>query len=384
MARWWNIFGAAGNRNDKVMLVTDRGDNYTPWNGNLYKSDIVRSAIRPKVKAIGKLTPVHIREGTDGLKVNPELYIKRLLEEPNPYCSGQMFMERMITQLEMTCNAFALIYRDSDGIPLQLYQIIASNVEAIREEGKEIMLRFMLPRGKVLTVAYADVIHLRSDYNDHDIFGTSRSDALKSVMEIINSSDQSVVNAVKRSSVIKWILKFKSSLKKDDRDMQVKEFVDSYLDASKEGGAAYSDPRYDLEQVKTDTYVPATPQQEKAVQRIYSFFGTNDKIVQSRYTEDEWNAYFEAEIEPCAMQAAGEFTRKLFSPRERGHGNKIVFDSMDLSFASMATKLSLMQMVDRGALTANEWRRVLNLPPLEGGDQIVRRLDTAPVQSTAK
>ena len=45
----------------------------------------------------------------------------------------------------------------------------------------------------------------------------------------------------------------------------------------------------------------------------------------------------------------------------------------------MATKLNLMQMVDRGALTPNGWRQVLNLPPVDGGDNIIRRLDTAVV-----
>jgi len=35
--------------------------------------------------------------------------------------------------------------------------------------------------------------------------------------------------------------------------------------------------------------------------------------------------------------------------------------------------------VDRGALTPNEWRKILNLGPIEGGDKPVRRLDTAPV-----
>jgi hypothetical protein len=45
----------------------------------------------------------------------------------------------------------------------------------------------------------------------------------------------------------------------------------------------------------------------------------------------------------------------------------------------MATKLNLVQMVDRGALTPNEWREVMNLPPIAGGDEAIRRLDTAVV-----
>ena len=33
-------------------------------------------------------------------------------------------------------------------------------------------------------------------------------------------------------------------------------------------------------------------------------------------------------------------------------------------------------MVDRGAMTPNEWRAVLNMAPIEGGDEPIRRLDT--------
>lgn len=36
------------------------------------------------------------------------------------------------------------------------------------------------------------------------------------------------------------------------------------------------------------------------------------------------------------------------------------------------TKLELVQMVDRGAMTPNEWRAVLNLGPVEGGDKPIR------------
>ena len=35
-------------------------------------------------------------------------------------------------------------------------------------------------------------------------------------------------------------------------------------------------------------------------------------------------------------------------------------------------------MVDRGAMTRNERKKILNLNPIDGGDIPVRRLDTAP------
>jgi hypothetical protein len=75
-----------------------------------------------------------------------------------------------------------------------------------------------------------------------------------------------------------------------------------------------------------------------------------------------------------------EFTRKLFTRKERGHGNKIIFEASSLQYASMKTKLNLLNMVDRGAMTPNEWRKVMNLGPIEDGDKPIRRLDTQPVE----
>ena len=45
----------------KYKMITDEGDGFYAWNGNLYQSDIVRAAIRPKARSIGKATAKHIR-----------------------------------------------------------------------------------------------------------------------------------------------------------------------------------------------------------------------------------------------------------------------------------------------------------------------------------
>jgi len=177
---------------------------------------------------------------------------------------------------------------------------------------------------------------------------------------------------------LRWTMKFKQALKPSDIEKNVQEFSERYLSLANDSGILPQDPRFDVEPVRDggQQYVPASPLQQRAVERIYSFFRVNEAIVQARYDENEWLAYYEAEIAPQAQQMSEEFTRKLFSRRERGFGNRIVFDATALTFASMQTKLGLVQMVDRGALTPNEWRRILNLPPIEGGDKPIRRLDT--------
>ena len=368
----------------RVELMQDQGNGFYSWDGRIYYSDIIRSCIRPKVKAIGKLTAKHIRtsETEEGKKieVNPLLHIKFLLEEPNPLMTMQLFQEKMETQLCLNNNAFALIYRDENGQPIQLYPIIASSVEAVYK-GNDLYLKFYLSNGKIFVFPYSDIIHLKADYNENDIFGTPYIDSIKPLMEIVNTTDQGIVKAVKNSGIIRWLLKIMNSARPEDIKNTAKNFADSFLNTQGDSlGVAAVDAKVEAQQITPTDYVPNAAQMDRTTARLQSFFNTNNNIVQSKYTEDEWVSYFEAEIEPDARRWAEEMTRKLFTRRERGFGNKIYYEAGSLQYASMSTKLQLQAMVDRGAMTPNEWREAFNLAPVPGGDVPVRRLDTQPVE----
>ena len=146
----------------RVKLITEHGGWYRTWDGNLYRSDIVRAAIRPKAKAIGALSAMHIRETAEGMQINPEPYLRLLLEEPNPYCGGQMFRERLATLLQLNNNAFVQIVRDEYGLPAQLYIIPAATAEAMLKPDGRLWMRFQMTDGKLLELPYSDVIHPRT------------------------------------------------------------------------------------------------------------------------------------------------------------------------------------------------------------------------------
>lgn len=368
---------------DRIQMVTQTGEGIYAWSGKLYDSDIVRSCIRPKAKAVGKLTAKHIRDNSAGFAINPDPYMRFLLEEPNPYMTGQVFQEKLATQLQLNNNAFALIIRNNDGLPVELYPIPATGVDAVYDKAGNLLLRCTMRNGKVFTFDYSDVIHIRQDFNDKDIFGTSPMAALKPLMEIVTTTDQGIVNAIKNSAVIRWLLKFTTNVNDEDRKKRTKEFAESFLEIDKTSGVASTDGKMEAQQVNPNDYVPNALQMDRTTKRIMNYFGTNPEIVASDYDENQWNAYYEAEIEPLAVQMSGEYTRKLFTRRERGFGNSIIFEASSLQYASMNTKLNLYQVVDRGAMLPNEWRRILgNLGPIEGGDKPIRRLDTMPVEAT--
>lgn len=363
-------------------MVTERGEGFYSYNGNLYASDIVRSCIRPKTQAIGKAVAKHIRTDQVTTQVNPEVYIRFLLEEPNPYMSGQMLQEKLANQLALNNNAFALIERNENGLATSIYPINSSSVEALENNQGQVFLRFLI-RGKYYTFKYSDVIHLRRDFNGNDIFGENPAKALTQLMDIISTTDQGIVKAIKNSNIIKWLLKFNTTLREEDIKRQTKEFVDSFLSIDSEAsGAAATDAKFDAQQVDPKNYVPNSTQTKGTVDRIYSFFNTNENIIQSSYNEDQWISYYEAEIEPVLIQMSNEFTRKLFTRRERGFGNKIIFESSNLNFASMQTKLNLVQFVDRGIMNPDEVRAILNMAPIPDGlgQAYIRRLDTREIE----
>lgn len=385
------IFSRFQNRSPtgtSYKLMSENNSLYV-WNGNIYKSDIVRAAIRPYVNAVGKLVAKHIRDtivpdGTHTMQINPDAAIRFLLEDPNPYMTGQKFQERMATQLKLNGNAFALIARDDMSNPIGLYPLNATQVDADYRADGSLYLKFTINDGrssKLYTFDYDDVIHLRGDYGDsNDLFGASPVESLLPLMEIVGTTDRGIVNAIKNSSVVRWLLKFTNSMRPEDLDAQAQKFAANFLSTEKGTGVAATDAKADAQQVDPKDYVPNAAQMDRTTQRIYSTFNTNQNIVMSSYTEDQWNAYYESQVEPDVRQFGDVMTRKVFSRRQRGFGNKIVYEASNLATASMNTKLGLLAMVDRGAMTPNEWRSTLNLSPLPGGDNPIRRLDTAEVE----
>ena len=298
--------------------------------------------------------------------------------------TGQMLQEKLATQLCLNSNAFALIIRDDMGNPVEIYPVVARTAEAVYSESGRLSLRFVMNNNKIYTFPYEDIIHLRQDFNENDIFGTPIAPVLTPLLEVVTTTDQGVINAIKNSSIIRWLLKFSNSMRKEDLKSQAKDFADNFLATSEGMGVAAVDAKADATQINPTDYVPNAAQMDRTTKRIFDLFNTNEAIVSSDYTENQYNSYFDAEVEPVLIQLGGEYTRKLFTRRERVFGNKIVFEASSWDSASISTKLNLQAMVDRGALTPNEWRATFNLAPVPGGDDPIRRLDTAAVDSSEK
>ena len=120
-----------------------------------------------------------------------------------------------------------------------------------------------------------------------------------------------------------------------------------------------------IQQIKQESYKIDADQMKVIDTNVFNYFGVNEKILQNSAFGDEWLAFYEGAIEWLAIQLSDVLTRMLYSDRERQFGNRIWFSSNRLQYMSNADKMNaIAQMADRGLMTRNELREILNLTPL--------------------
>ena len=117
--------------------------------------------------------------------------------------------------------------------------------------------------------------------------------------------------------------------------------------------------------------------QEKLIRNnVYNYFGVNEDVMQSKAYGDAWSAFYENVIEPFAIQFSEVVTKMLFTLREQAEGARITATSNRLQYMTNADKLNVSaQMLDRGLMTRNEIREIWNLPPVDGGDEMLVRAE---------
>ena len=294
-----------------------------------------------------------------------------MLSYPNRYMNMYDFLYKVGTHREEKDNAFIYFNKET----YELFPISASVIELVESKSNELFAKFHFRTGKQVTIPFEDLIIIRKHFNKRDIFGDN-SNSLKNTMEVIDTVDQGIVKAVKRSASLRGILKWKSVMRKEDIKEQTDNFIEDYLNIDNDGGVASVDPRCEFEQLKSESYVPNKMQMDSAKERIYSYFGTNEKIVQSKFSEEEWNAYYENTIEPVAIQLSLEFSNKIFSDNKQGHGNEIIFEANRLQYASNNTKVEVSRLLtDIGAASLDQILEIFNMAPI-GGEEGKRRVQT--------
>ena len=180
-----------------------------------------------------------------------------------------------------------------------------------------------------------------------------------------------MINAIRTTQHIRGIVKStKAMLKPEDVKKMRDQFVTDFIRNGDRSGIGGLDATTDFTPVKIEPTTASDSQVKIIDGKLLSYFGVSENIIQSKYSEDEWNAFYESVLEPIGLQMSLEFSNKLFTPTEKYFGNEIIFESNRLQYASNSTKIQLLRF-GTNIMTQNELREIFNLAPREDGDVIL-------------
>lgn len=346
---------------------------FTSFGRNIYTNDVVRACIRCLAEHSSKANVKVVRR-TDKGRVEGDLRLQRMIQfRPNLYMNGKDFIYKVRTLLEINNIAFIYINRDDTGRCTGLYPMPAAQYEAVDYMGG-LYIKFNFSNGNTMTHSWEDLAVLRKDYNTSDIWGDS-NDAILTSLDLLNTTNEGMANAIKSTANLRGILKStKAMLSPEDAKKQKDRFVEDYMTMANGSGIASLDATQDFKELSLQPHIANYKSVEELRLNIYRYFGVNEDVILAKETAEQRESFYESKIETFLIALGMELTNKIYSDREKGFGNEIIYESNKMQFASNQTKLGMVQLIDRGILTINEYREILNLSPVDGGDvRIIRK-----------
>lgn len=350
---------------------------FTSYSGGVYEMDLTRTAINSFATHCSKLKP----------EVTGSAYksLERTLQfKPNAFMDTTKFIARIATILECEHTAFIVPVEDKYGIICGLYPIRPAMCEVVEVAG-QVYLRYTFANGEKAAIEFERVGIMTSHQYKDDLFGEDNT-TMTPTMQLIHTSNESIINAVKNSANIRFMAKIANMLKPEDIKKERERFTEDNLSADNKSGMIIYDGKFsELKQVESKPYTPNALQMQQITDNVCTHFGTNIDILQNKFTEEQWNAYYEGKIEPFALQLSLVITNMLCSNRQLAVNNMITFSANRLQYASNATKLQVStQLFDRGLINRNSVMDIWNMAHVEDGEKYYIRKEYTEVNELDK
>lgn len=344
--------------NQYFRLLTGYAPVFTTWDGQLYESELVRSAIDARSRHISKLS-VRI----DGA-AQPKLKT-RLSKRPNDYQTWSQLLYRLNTLLDMKNTAFLLPAYDRFGNVVGVTTVYTEHWELLDVNGTP-WIRFYFDHGRH-TAEQLDRVGIMTKFQyRNDLFGESNK-ALTDTMKLINIQNQGIEEGVKSAATYRFMAKITNFSRPEDLAKERQRFTEENFAKDAKGGGLLLFPNTyaDIKQIEAKPFVVDADHAKIIRESVYEYFGVNEDILTNKFNAETWSAFYEGAIEPFAVQFSQTMTKMLFTLREQSQGNLLMATANRLQYMSNADKLNVSaQMADRGLMTRNEIRQIWNLPPL--------------------
>ena len=365
------LFGNRPQPKSKIEESFKMLDGYKPvftsFQGGIYESELIRSAINARATHISKL-----KVETYG-SARPALQNK-LKNGPNEFQTWSQFQYRLSTLLDVHNTAFICPVFDQYGQPSGIYTPLPSRCEIIQyDDVPYLRYEFGNAQKAAVELMYCGIL-TKYQYRS-DFFGENNH-ALKNTLDLIHIQDQGIQEGVKSAASYRFMAKMTNFAKAEDLAKERQRFTEQNFSKDAKGGGLLLFPNIysDIKQIDAKPWIVDAEQRKAIEANVYRYYGVNDDILTNKFDSENWSAFYEGAIEPFAIQEAEVLKKMFFTIREQSNGNGVSVTANRLQYLSNKDKLNVSsQMLDRGIMSINDVREIWNLPPVDGGDvRIIR------------
>jgi HK97 family phage portal protein len=366
------VFGKS--KPDNKLKKINYLDLFTPFFSGVYKPDFNTtyvSGVSTHSRHISKAKP-YIKHKDKGLQ-NGKEYINYLLNnKPNPLMSAPVLWKTLGRNYFMDNIALAYLEWDYDDYKAPLKGIWpldfdSHSLECRISESGELFVSFTL-EGIKRTAGLDDLIILVREVDPSSIFG-KRSEAVDSVLKVLQTQYEGVEQAIRTSAFIRFIVTSTTPLSNMQKEEKAKYFANTYL-GKDSSGVVYVDQAQQVTKVDSQAKYANAEEMKEFKNDIYCYLGISEKIIKAEYSEDEWQAYYESALEPFFIELEAELTNKILTSDDVRNGYEILIDANRLHSASLKTRKDIaLAYMKLPVYKPNVVTDLLFLPTLKNGDK---------------
>ena len=334
---------------------------FTDYDGGVYEMERTRACIHSFATHCSKLLPTVSGPDSKG--------VQALLDgRPNPFMTSAQFVYKVATIYEAKNTCFIVPILDEFDRLCGFYPINPQQTEII-DVGGEAWLRYTFKNGEKAAIEFSRVGVVNKYLYDSDVMGEDNR-ALLPTLQLMSMQNEGIEEGIKNSASFRFMATVNNFAKASDLAKERKNWVQDNLGADAGGLALFPNTYTNVQQIQSTAQV-VDPEQMRIIDtRVYTYFGTNEEILQNKAVGDKWAAYYEGKIEPFAIQLSQAMTCMTYTRNELTRGNGIVWSANRLQYMTSNDKLQVSsQMFDRGVLSLNMIMDIWNLPHVEDGDK---------------
>lgn len=335
--------------------------SFTTYDGGVYEMELTRACIHTFATHCSKLQPKVAGSDARGIQA-------MLDGKPNIFMTGAQFLYKAATIYETQNTCYIVPVLDRFDRIIGYYPAVPDLTE-LREQNGEPFLVYTFGNGEKAAIELSRVGVVSKFLYRSDLVGEDNS-ALNPTLQLLDTQNQGIAEGIKNSASFRFMATVNNFIKGTDLAKERKTWVQDNLGADAGGLALFPNTYSNVQQIQSTAKI-VDPEQLKLIQdRVFTYFGSNEKILHNEASGDDWSAYYEGKIEPFALQLSQAMTCMTYSHNERTRKNAIVWSANRLQYMTNADKLQVSsQMFDRGILSTNDVMDVWNLPHVPDGDK---------------